>query len=102
LDYTEYSKCLIESIYPHVHAYIHDRFPLEQMQLMIQRGRMDKLHTEYESLVCQMILRCMPRTDGMKESFFMSSVLRECAPGRLTNERFIYLTRQWIELRESC
>jgi hypothetical protein len=97
-----YSNFLITSIYPHVHAYIHDRFPMIDMQLLIRRGKMSKLHTEYQELVCKMILECMPDTSGMKEAFFMERVMMESAMGRISNERFIHLTRQWIELdRES-
>jgi hypothetical protein len=111
-----YSNFLITSIYPHVHAYIHDRFPMIDMQLLIRRGKMSKLHTEYQELVCKMILECMPDTSGacqtplecmkemsgMNEAFFMERVMMESAMGRISNERFIHLTRQWIELVESC
>jgi hypothetical protein len=96
-----YSQFLITSIYPHAHEYIKKHYPLEDMQQWILDDRQAEAAEDFQSLVCEMILRQMHNTDGMKETFFLQRVLTELAIKPVSQERFIDLTSEWMELRAS-
>ena len=95
---TEYIKFFTALIYPHIHEFIRDKYELQEMQVFFKFGKVAELHKIYQSDVCEMILNCTSDTQGMKDAFFLERVMREAAVKRISSERFIDLTREWLEL----
>ena len=97
-----YSQFLITSIYPHAHDYVHRYYPVEDMQEWIRDDKQGEAAEDFQSLVCEMILKQMHNTAKMKETFFLQRVLMELAIKPISPGRFIDLTSEWMKLRASC